>query len=224
LVKWALALASLVVALIIAALLALQAFLSTHALQSNEPAIDFAQPQRHFRVQNPARLSDADAMSIYDRIREDMVSAYRLSRDPVATKFYKWRRYNRAPYLSATHGDRYINNYANAEARTYGQRGAGPMPAGAVLAKDSFTVTRQGDVFTGPLFLMEKMAPGFSPPTGDWRYTMIMPDGSLFGTTNGEGSDKLEFCARCHATAGASADDLFFVPEQYRLRFLLDDQ
>jgi hypothetical protein len=60
--------------------LALQAFFSTHAQQSNEPAIDFAQPQRHFRVPNPARLSDADAMSIYDRIRDDMVSAYRLSR------------------------------------------------------------------------------------------------------------------------------------------------
>jgi cytochrome c553 len=54
---------------------------------------------------------------------------------------------------------------------------------------------------------------------------MIMPDGSLFGTTNGEGSHKVEFCARCHATAGDSADHLFFVPEKYRMRFLqLDDQ
>jgi hypothetical protein len=98
------------------------------------------------------------------------------------------------------------------------------MPEGAVLAKDSFTVTGQGDVFTGPLFLMEKMRPGFSAASRDWRYTMIMPDGSLFGTTDGEGSDKVEFCAHCHATAGGT-DDLFFVPEQYRMRFLqLDEQ
>ena len=215
-----LALASLAAALIVAGALAWQAFLTSEAQESAEPAVNFAHPTRHFRVPNPARLSDADALSIYDRIRDDLVAAYRLSRHPVATQFYKWRRYNHAPYLSATHGDRYINNYANAKARSYGERGAGPMPAGAVLAKDSFTVTGQGDVFTGPLFLMEKMPPGFSAKTRDWRYTMIMPDGSLFGTTDGAGGGRVEFCATCHATAGDSADHLFFVPEKYRVRFL----
>ena len=222
--RGAFALAGLAAGLIVAAIFGLEAFLTTAAQDGAEPAIDFAHPTRHFRVPNPARLSDADALSIYDRIRDDMVSAYRLSRDPVASQFHSWRRYNRAPYLSATHGDRYINNYANAEAKTYGQRGAGPMPAGAVLAKDSFTVTRQGDVFSGPLFLMKKMPPGFSAKTRDWRYTMIMPDGSLFGTTDGEGGERVEFCATCHATAGAAADDLFFVPEKYRVRFLQLDE
>jgi len=191
--------------------------------QNRVDAVDFAHPTRHFRVPNPARLSDADALSIYDRIRDDMVAAYRVSQNRLATRFYKWRRYNRAPYLSATHGDRYINNYANADASTYGQ-GAGPMPAGAMLAKDSFTVTRQGDVFTAPLFLMEKMPSGFSAATRDWRYTMIMPDGSLFGTTDGEGSERVEFCANCHATAGDESDHLFFVPERYRIRFLHPDE
>ena len=98
-------------------------------------------------------------MSIYERIRDEMAAAYRVSRDPVATRFYAWRRYNRAPYLSATHGDRYVSNYANALARDYGRPGAGPMPVGAVLAKDSFTVTARGDVFTGPLFLMSTTSP-----------------------------------------------------------------
>jgi hypothetical protein len=191
--------------------------------QNRVDAVEFAHPTRHFRVPNPARLSDADALSIYDRIRDDMVAAYRLSRDPAADRYYTWRRYNRVPYLSANHGDRYINNYANTGAGTYGQ-GAGPMPVGAVLAKDSFTVTRRGDVFTAPLFLMEKMPAGFAAETRDWRYTMIMPDGSLFGTTNGEGSERVEFCATCHATAGDESDHLFFVPEEYRVRFLLDDQ
>jgi hypothetical protein len=218
--RGAFALVGLATGLIVAAIFALQAFLTTAAQEGGEPAVDFAHPTRHFRVPNPARLSDADALSIYDRIRDDMAAAYRLSGDPVARQFHSWRRYNRAPYLSATHGDRYINNYANAVAKTYGREGGGPLPAGAVLAKDSFTVTRQGDVFTGPLFLMEKMPPGSSAATRDWRYTMIMPDGSLFGTTDGEGGEKVEFCATCHATAGAEADDLFFVPEEYRVRFL----
>ena len=195
-------------------------FFLAAAQDESEPAIDFAHPTRHFRVPNPARLADADALSIYDRIRDDMMAAYRLSRHPVATQFGKWRRFNRVPYLSATHGDRYINNYANAAAASYGRKEAPPMPAGAVLAKDSFTVTAQGDVFTGPLFLMEKMPAGFSAASGDWRYTMILPDGSLFGTTNGEGSSKVEFCASCHAVVGDAMDHLFFIPEPYQIRFL----
>ena len=211
-------------ALIATGVFGLRALLTTDAQEGDEPAVDFAHPKRHFRVPNPARLSDADALSIYDRIRDDMVAAYRLSRDPVADRYYTWRRYNRVPYLSATHGDRYINNYANAEARSYGREDAGRMPPGAVLAKDSFAVTAQGDVFTGPLFLMEKMPAGFSAKTRDWRYTMIMPDGSLFGTTKGYSSDRMEFCVTCHATAGEAADHLFFVPETYRMRFLLLEQ
>ena len=69
-----------------------------------------------------------------------------------------------------------------------------------------------------------KMPSGFPGETRDWRYTMIMPDGSVFGTTYGEGSERVEFCATCHATAGAAPDHLFFVPERYRLRFLQLDE
>ncbi|MFQ5745262.1 MAG: hypothetical protein ACE5HV_17025, partial [Acidobacteriota bacterium] len=66
----------------------------------------------------------------------------------------------------------------------------------------------------GPLFLMEKMPAGFSPETGDWRYTMIMPNGSVFGATKGRNADKVQFCADCH---GASDNDsMFFLPTEYR--------
>ena len=94
------------------------------------------------------------------------------------------------------------------------------MPEGSVLAKDSFEVTTRGDVVTGPLALMEKMEPGFDPESRDWRYTMIMPDGSVFGTTKGEGSARVEFCAECHRAGGGEDDHLFFVPQTYRVRFL----
>jgi hypothetical protein len=67
---------------------------------------------------------------------------------------------------------------------------------------------------------MEKMSAGFSSETRDWRYTMIMPDGSLLGTTGGDGSERMVFCASCHETAGAGQDYLFFVPEAFRVRFL----
>ena len=67
---------------------------------------------------------------------------------------------------------------------------------------------------------MEKMQPGFNLEGRDWRYTMIMPDGALFGTTNGEGSERVEFCMECHIAAGDEQDHLFFIPKQHRMRFL----
>ncbi len=191
--------------------------------ESEEPSA-FSQavrPTRHFRVERPAELADADALTIYDRIRDNMVASYGRSNDAFSTVYHTWRRYNTAPYLSATHGKRYVNNYANDAAKAYGRfEEAGTLPVGSVLAKDSFEVTDRGDVVTGPLTLMEKMPAGFNREGRDWRYTMIMPDGALFGTTNGEGSERVEFCVECHIAAGAERDHLFFIPEQHRTRFL----
>lgn len=188
---------------------------------AEEPPLreDFEKPKRHFKIDRPADLSDAAALTVYMRVIDDMTAGYRLSGDESAGAYRTWRRYNKAPYRSSTHGQRFVNNYANALAKAYGRyEDAGVLPAGAVLAKDSFAVTTRGDVFTGPLFLMEKMPAGFSPKSGDWRYSMIMPDGSLFGRTKGEGSGRVEFCITCHATAGTENDHLFFLPREQRVR------
>ncbi|MFQ5775393.1 MAG: hypothetical protein ACE5GS_12805 [Kiloniellaceae bacterium] len=183
--------------------------------------VDPQRPTRHFRVERPAGLTGADALVIYNRILDNMVAGYRLSSLPYAASYRLWRRFNTVPYRSAQHGERYVNNYANDVARAYGRfEESGEMPVGSILAKDSFAVTLHGDVFSGPLFVMEKMPPGFDAPNRDWRYTMIMPDGSLFGTTKGEGAVRVEFCGTCHKLAGEEQDHLFYVPENYRVRFL----
>lgn len=180
--------------------------------------LDPRRPQRHFTVERPAGLGPADAETIYTRIKADMIAAYRLSARPYAEAYAAWRRYNTTPYRSTQHGERFINNYANDIAATYGRfEDSGPMPPGAILAKDSFAVTDSGDVFSGPLFVMEKMAPGFNPASGDWRYTMIMPDGSQLGTTKGAGSARVDFCISCHARVGAEQDHMFYVPPEYRV-------
>ena len=179
------------------------------------------QPKRHFRVERPADLNDADALTVYTQVLKEMAGGYELSGDAAARGYRLWQRYNQAPYRSATHGERFVNNYANPMGRAYGQyEEAGALPAGAVLAKDSFAVTARGDVFAGPLFLMEKMPAGFDANAKDWRYTMIMPDGSLFGTSKGQGSEKVEFCVTCHRAAGDEADHLFFIPEEYRVKVM----
>ena len=178
-------------------------------------------PSRHFRVERPAGLSGADALTIYNRILDDMVAGYRLSGLDYADRYRSWRRYNTVPYRSAQHGERYVNNYANEAGSSYRHfEASGEMPAGAILIKDSFAVTKRGDVFSGPLFVMEKMPPGFNTASRDWRYVMIMPDGSLFGSTKGEGSDRVEFCIACHKLVDQENDHMFYIPKRYRVRFL----
>lgn len=194
--------------------------MATGSGSAQEP-VSPAKPTRHFRVERPAALTGADALTIYNRILDDMVAGYRLSGVAYAEDYRLWRRYNTVPYRSAQHGERFVNNYGNTIAGDYGLfEAAGNLPPGSVLVKDSFAVTANGDVFSGPLFVMEKMSTGFNPESRNWRYVMYMPDGSLFGMTNGEGSERVEFCIACHKEAGHEHDHLFYVPENYRVRLL----
>ncbi len=91
------------------------------------------------------------------------------------------------------------------------------MPAGASIPKDSLAVASNGIVSVGPLFIMEKMIAGFNPGSDDWRYTMIMPNGSVFGSTGGKGSAKMQFCADCHMSV-SEADSMLFMPDEYRVK------
>ena len=132
--------------------------------------------------------------------------------------YQDWERFSTRPYVSDTHGGRYVQNYANTTAKNYGKyEDVGKLPAGSVLAKDSFAV-RAGKVSAGPLFVMEKMASGFNAASGNWRYTLVMPDGKVFGATNGKGAKNVEFCYGCHATQ-EETDSLFFPYEDYRVTF-----
>jgi len=177
---------------------------------------DFSKPRRHFRLRNPAQLPPAQAEIIYQVAMPSLKKGYTMSEHPAAIEYPTWARFNTAPYLSVTHGNKYINNFANDTASTYGEfEGAGQMPVGSVIAKDSFSVTESHEILLGPLFLMEKMPAGFNEVSGDWKYTQIQPDGSVLGETNGEGSDAVRYCIACHA-AVEQQDHLFFVPRSYR--------
>ncbi|MEM7172639.1 MAG: cytochrome P460 family protein [Pseudomonadota bacterium] len=174
-------------------------------------------PRRHFRVKNPAKLTMEEAGEIYRNLAGDMALGFAASGYETAQGYQGWLPASLAPYRSATHGQRYANNYVNSVAQAYLQyEQAGRLPVGSLLAKDSFTVTADGKVEPGPLFTMEKMPPGFSYVSGDWRYAMVMPDGTLFGETRGQGAERVKYCIDCHL-AQEDQDHLFFVPEPYRI-------
>ena len=174
----------------------------------------------HIKAPDAAHgLNPKAAQKAYAGLQKEMKAAFAQSEDPATRQYQSWKRYNNAPYESTQHGDRYLNNYANKKAQAYIKyENSGPLPVGSILAKDSFTVLKDGKVYPGPLFLMEKMPKGFKPQYGDWKYTMYLPDGSLIGETNGEGNENVDYCGACHAQAGKGQDHMFFLPQSYRIK------
>ncbi len=173
---------------------------------------------KHPKIAAPASLSGARAEAVYQAIRGQIRTNYAASGDPVALGYQSWKRYNKTPYRSGPHGERFVNHYANDKAAGYGRfEKLDPLPAGSIIIKDSFTVTRNGVVMTGPMFMMEKMKPGFASAGGNWRFLMLRPNGSLVGMTGGAEASKVGFCADCHKGAGAEHDFLFFMPEHARI-------
>ena len=173
-------------------------------------------PRRHYRLRDPKRLDVERAEEIYAIARAAMGVGYPLSGSTPARDYQSWRRFNSAPYLSASHGNHYLNNYANQPAQAYGEfEAAGRLPVGSVIAKDSFSVTESGGILIGPLFLMEKMPQGFNYVSADWKYTLIRSDGTLFGETNGPGAERVEYCIACHL-ARERYDHLYFIPMDSR--------
>ena len=162
-------------------------------------------------------LTDEEAKAVHDCARDTMAAAYARSGDANAQAYNNWTVYSTAPYTSATHGNRYVNNFANPAGAEYGKFEQGiRLPAGSVLVKDSFVVNAKGEVVFGVLSLMEKMSAGFNPEFSDWRYTMILPTGEVVGTTGGAGSDNVAFCAGCHVAVDESQGSLYFLPKKYR--------
>jgi len=160
-------------------------------------------------------LTAAESRKAYDCILSDMRKAYPKSGLWVAKAYPKWERFSKVAYQSSTHGGRFVQNYANSN--SYGRyEKAGRMKAGTYLAKDSFTVTREGKIGVGPLFVMRKMEAGWNPASGDWKYAMVMPNGAFFGETKGKNAANMTFCIECHIGMKDEQDSMFFLPEEYR--------
>lgn len=182
-------------------------------------------------AEEPMTMEEAE--KTYDALRKAMVDSYAAGGNDIAGIYMGWYRFNRAPFISGTHGARYVNTYGNEKASAYGlfEKG-GPLPIGAILVRDSFMSSKAcltGDVVfgektppgvvacVGPLFIMEKMEKDFNPVSGDWKFTMIFPGGTLFGTTRGPGAKNVDFCMNCHEAAEGD-DYIFYTPEEYRLK------
>ena len=189
------------------------------------PATASGTPSRHFRMHQVVDLDPDEATRLYGLVRGALAKGYTLSGFEGVDGYQGLKRFNSAPYLSSTHGNHYLNNYANDVASKYAKfEQAGRLPVGSILYKDSFSITNVQQDFSqtetrqivlGPLFIMRKMEPGFNPLTGDWQYIQIQPDGEVLGMTRDVGAEHVDYCITCHLTR-EHYDHLYFVPDDYR--------
>ncbi len=163
-------------------------------------------------------LTPAQATAAYKSIMAQLVAGYAKSGISEMSGYTSWENVATSPYVAGTHGNRLVNNWVNdVGAQQYKKyEELGTMPVGSVVAKDSFTVNAKGKASPGPMFLMEKMQAGFAANSGDWRYTMVMPDGTVFGRTNGKNSAAMAFCSECHEAVAEDQDYLMLLPEENR--------
>ncbi|WP_291735937.1 cytochrome P460 family protein [Leisingera sp. F5] len=160
---------------------------------------------------DPSEL-EAEAVSrIYECIEAKMAEGYAGNGDPVGAEFRSWHVTSTRPALAGPHGERFLQTFANGIAAEQYLKFADDgftMPAGSVLAKESFKV-KKGNAVPGPLFIMTKLAVGGAPEAGDWLYAALLPNGK-------EMKIKQSFCAGCHMN-WEDQDSLAYPLEEVRL-------
>jgi hypothetical protein len=81
-------------------------------------------------------LTPEEAATAYEYVKAQLKAGYAAS-DIAFAKIYQGSpRFNKVPYRSTTHGNRFVNNYTATAA--YGKfETGGAMPQGTLIAKDS---------------------------------------------------------------------------------------
>ncbi|MEO1493741.1 MAG: cytochrome P460 family protein [Pseudomonadota bacterium] len=164
-------------------------------------------------------LSPAEAQALYDCIADSLIEGYSKAGDvPGVGDYRNWPLVTTAPSVSSTHGGMFVNHFVSPGAKDLYTRwedmNGAKFAVGTIFAKESFRVTKKGEVKRGPLFLMEKVADDAAPD--GWVYTRLFPNGK-FQRTGGNASEKMVFCHDCHSATLELQDAAFFPPEGNRV-------
>lgn len=138
---------------------------------------------------DPGKAADdmtyEDAQKVYECIGENLHAGYakgakRWIPADYVNDYRSWKLVSRMPANPGFHSNRYLVTYVNdVGADAYMDYAEDPtIPAGTLIAKESFDITDDGKVRPGPLFLMEKVEAGKSPETNDWYYMMVAANGT----------------------------------------------
>jgi hypothetical protein len=145
-------------------------------------------------------LTTDQAAQLYDCLKGDMQAGYakgpkRWIPEGYVADYRGWTQASVAPAAPGPHGDRFLMTWVNDAGTDAYLEFADEnvvIPAGTVIAKESFDVRPDGIAAPGPLFFMEKVAAGTSSVTNDWFYMMVSPAGVP------QAVDVVAGCHACH--------------------------
>jgi hypothetical protein len=146
------------------------------------------------------QLTYEEAQTVYDCIAADLHAGYangdkKWIAEEFVLNYRSWVAASTLPANPGFHGGRFLLTFVNpkgAEEYLKYKDADVNIPAGTVIAKESFAVNGEGKVEKGPLFLMEKVAAGVSPETMDWYYMMVAPNGAPMAVP------VVQACSDCH--------------------------
>ena len=170
--------------------------------------------------QDPTCTSDAE--SVWDMSGEEveafyacmeawMAQCYAQNGHEVGSGYRDWTVSSTRPAVAGPHSARLLQTFANdiaAEQYLKFETEGVEMPAGSVLAKESFAL-EDGKGVIGPLFIMTKLEEGASPETDDWRYGGLTNSGDEMRVSQ-------SFCHDCHVQWEAQ-DSLAYPLEEVRV-------
>jgi len=137
----------------------------------------------------PDDFEQAEIDKLYECIKEDLVASYGKTGHEIGANYSKWKTT---------------------------QTGIGPsfsghvaLPVGAILAKASWKVNKEGKPQKGPLLIMTKLPKGEADEFGNWLYTGVNGAGKSFKVSQ-------KFCHDCHG-AYEDQDSLGYPAEEVRL-------
>ena len=163
-------------------------------------------------------LTGAEAQAVYDCLKADMFAGYKKGNKGWIPRSYVedyrgWTSASTFPAAPGFHGERFLLTFVNdigAEQYLKYEDEGFTMPAGTLIAKESFSVDDNGKAKIGPLFIMEKAAAGKSPQTNDWYYMMVAANGRP------QAVNVVQACHACHAGFEAS-DGMAYPVEEARV-------
>lgn len=166
-------------------------------------------------VRPNAALSDDDINELYLESRSEMIAGYQRGDNEIANAYDAWEPTATGPANPGVHSGRYMMTYVNDIGREdyVAYRSDNPsFPVGTKIAKESFAVKGERDFRAGPLFTMEKVAPGIADDTDGWVYDRVNALGRPMPTSQ-------KFCHSCHQ-AFRTQDSLGYPAKKVRFGFV----
>lgn len=164
-------------------------------------------------------LSAEEAMKVYECLSDSLYKGYQKGDkkwiNPSFAKDYRdWTLTSSVPGAPGFHGGRFLMTFVTepgAEAYMQYKTEDVNIPAGTVIAKESFAVNDKGKARRGPLFFMEKVEAGKSPETLDWYYSAVLPNGKPLKV------NVMKACNECHMENFGEQGGLGYPIEEARI-------